>query len=140
MHRFIPAIASWMGVNVAEVEVNHRARVRGKSKYGLSRTMRVVLDLITVKFLLSYATKPLQVFGSFGFTAAFVGFLLGIYLSADKFLLGHKLADRPLLFLAVLLILVGIQFITMGLLGEMMVRIYHEGQKKPVYVIKVILE
>lgn len=140
MHRFIPAIASWMGINVAEIPVNHHPRKHGRSKYGLSRTLRVVLDLVTVKFLLSYATRPLQVFGSIGFTASTFGFLLGIYLSVDKLFLGHQLSARPLLFLAILLILVGIQLITMGLLGEMMVRIYHEGQKKPVYVIKEILE
>jgi glycosyltransferase involved in cell wall biosynthesis len=140
MHRFIPAIASSMGISVAEVPVNHRARLHGKSKYGLSRTMRVVLDLITVKFLLSYSTKPLQMFGSVGFTSAFLGFSLALYLSMDKLIFKHRLSDRPLLFLAILLILVGIQLVTMGLLGEMMVRIYHEGQHKPVYVVKEILE
>lgn len=139
MHRFIPAMASWMGVTVAEVEVNHNARRYGKSKYGLSRTLRVLLDLITVKFLLSYATKPLQMFGIVGFLSALVGFGLGVYLSVDKLVMHHGLSDRPLLFLAILLILVGFQFITMGLLGEMMVRIYHEGQKKPTYVVKEIL-
>lgn len=140
MHRFIPAMASWMGVGVAEVEVNHRPRVRGSSKYGLSRTLRVVLDLITVKFLLSYATKPLQIFGTLGFVSTLSGLVLASYLSVDKLVLGHGLSDRPLLLLAILLILVGIQFITMGLLGEMMVRIYHEGQNKPIYVIKEILD
>lgn len=140
MHRFIPAIASVMGISVAEVPVNHRPRLHGRSKYGLSRTMRVVLDLITVKFLLSYSTKPLQMFGSVGFSSAFLGFAIGVYLSFDKIILNHRLSDRPLLFLAILMILVGIQFITMGLLGEMMVRIYHEGQHKPVYVVKEILE
>lgn len=139
MHRFIPAIASSMGISVAEVAVNHRARLHGKSKYGLSRTMRVILDLITVKFLLSYSTKPLQMFGSVGFTSAILGFMVALYLSVDKLLLRHTLSNRPLLFLAILLILVGIQLITMGLLGEMMVRIYHEGQHKPVYVVKEIL-
>lgn len=140
MHRFIPAMASWMGVGVAEVEVNHHPRVRGSSKYGLSRTLRVVLDLITVKFLLSYATKPLQIFGTLGFVSTLSGLILASYLSIDKLVLGHGLSDRPLLLLAVLLILVGIQFITMGLLGEMMVRIYYEGQNKPIYVIKEILD
>lgn len=140
MHRFIPAMASWMGVSVAEVAVNHYPRRHGVSKYGLSRTMRVLLDLITVKFLLSYATKPLQIFGTLGFASSFAGFALAVYLSVDKLVLGHGLSDRPLLLLAILLILVGIQLITMGLLGEMMVRIYHEGQKKPIYVIKETLE
>jgi glycosyltransferase involved in cell wall biosynthesis len=140
MHRFIPAIASWMGINVAEIAVNHHPRQHGKSKYGLSRTLRVILDLITVKFLLSYFTKPLRIFGSLGFMSSLVGLSLASYLSVDKLLLGHGLSDRPLLFLAILLILVGIQLISIGLLGEMMVRIYHEGQKKPIYVIKEVLE
>jgi glycosyltransferase involved in cell wall biosynthesis len=139
MHRFIPAMASWMGVNVAEVPVNHHPRRHGTSKYGLSRTLRVILDLITVKFLLSYATRPLQVFGTFGFLSALVGSMIGAYLTVDKLILGHGLSNRPLLFLAILLILVGIQFISMGLLGEMMVRIYYEGQNKTTYVVREIL-
>jgi len=140
MHRFIPAMASWMGVSVAEVPVNHHPRRHGTSKYGLSRTLRVMLDLITVKFLLSYATKPLRIFGTIGFVSSVTGFLMALYLSVDKLVFKHSLSDRPLLFLAILLILVGIQFISMGLLGEMMVRIYHEGQDKPIYVIKDKLE
>lgn len=140
MHRFIPAMASWMGVNVAEIPVNHHPRRHGTSKYGLSRTLRVILDLITVKFLLSYATKPLQIFGTVGFVSFVTGVLIGSYLSIDKLVFGHGLSTRPMLFLAILLILVGIQFISMGLLGEMMVRIYYEGQNKPTYVVKEILE
>lgn len=140
MHRFIPAMASWMGVSVAEIEVKHHPRRFGTSKYGLSRTLRVILDLIAVKFLLSYAMKPLQIFGSLGFISSLTGLGLASYLSIDKLVFHHRLSDRPLLFLAILLILVGIQFITMGLLGEMMVRIYYEGQKKPTYVIKETLE
>jgi len=139
MHRFIPALASWMGISVAEIPVNHHSRKHGKSKYGLSRTMRVFLDLITVKFLLSYSTKPLQMFGSVGVMASILGFSIAAYLSCDKIFRGHPLANRPMLFLAILMILVGIQFITMGLLGEMMARIYHDGQKKPIYVIKEVL-
>jgi glycosyltransferase involved in cell wall biosynthesis len=140
MHRFIPAMASWMGIKVAEVPVNHHPRQHGRSKYGLSRTLRVLLDLITVKFLLSYATKPLQMFGTVGFLSALSGFILALYLSITKLFFGQPLSDRPLLFLAILLILVGMQFVTMGLLGEMMVRIYHEGSNKPTYVIKDFLE
>jgi len=139
MHRFIPAMASWMGVSVAEIEVNHHPRRYGTSKYGLSRTLRVLLDLITVKFLLSYATKPLQMFGTLGFASSLGGFLLALYLSIQKLVFDQPLSGRPMLFLAILLILVGMQFVTMGLLGEMMVRIYHEGQKKPTYVIKELL-
>jgi len=140
MHRFIPAMASWMGVSVTEVEVNHNPRKHGRSKYGLSRTLRVLLDLITVKFLLSYATKPLQIFGTIGFFVSLTGFGLAGYLSYDKLVLKHGLSDRPLLFLAILMILVGLQFVTMGLLGEMMVRIYHEGSKRPTYVVKQLLD
>ncbi len=139
MHRFIPAMASWMGVSVAEIKVNHRPRRHGTSKYGLSRTLSVLLDLITVKFLLSYATKPLQVFGTLGVASSLSGFVLALYLSVQKLVFEQPLSDRPMLFLAILLILVGLQFVTMGLLGEMMVRIYHEGQNKPTYVIKEVL-
>jgi glycosyltransferase involved in cell wall biosynthesis len=140
MHRFIPAMASWMGISVAEIKVNHYPRRHGRSKYGLSRTVRVILDLITVKFLLSYSTKPLQMFGTFGLLATGLGFGLGAYLTIQKFFFSQPLSDRPLLFLAILLMLVGLQFITMGLLGEMMVRVYHEGQNKPTYVVKEHLE
>ncbi|MCL6630790.1 MAG: glycosyltransferase, partial [Armatimonadetes bacterium] len=96
--------------------------------------------LITVKFLLSYATKPLQMFGTIGFFVSLTGFGLAGYLSYDKLVLKHGLSDRPLLFLAILMILVGLQFVTMGLLGEMMVRIYHEGSKRPTYVVKELLD
>jgi len=140
MHRFIPALASWMGISVTEIPVSHHPRKHGKSKYGLSRTLRVFLDLITVKFLLSYSTKPLQMFGSVGVLASAMGFSIAAYLSYDKLFRGNPLSNRPMLFLAILMILVGIQFITMGLLGEMMARIYHDEQKKPIYVIKEILE
>lgn len=136
MHRFIPAMASWMGTDVTEIQVNHSPRIHGSSKYGLSRTLRVALDLITVKFLLSYASKPLRMFGTFGFIAGTAGFLLALWLSVQKLVYMKGLSDRPMLFLAILLMLVGVQFVTMGLLGEMMVRIYHEGQGKPTYVIK----
>lgn len=139
MHRFIPAVASWYGVRVAEVETVHHPRMRGKSKYGISRTIKVVLDLITVKFLQSFSTKPIQFFGPFGILSGFLGFLILLYLSADKLLFGKDIGGRPLLLLGALLIIVGIQLIGMGLLGEMLVRVYHESQKKPIYVIKKIL-
>jgi glycosyltransferase involved in cell wall biosynthesis len=139
MHRFIPAVASWYGVRVAEVETVHHPRMRGKSKYGISRTVKVVLDLITVKFLQSFSTKPIQFFGPFGILSGFLGFLILLYLSVDKLLWGRDIGGRPLLLLGALLIIVGIQLIGMGLLGEMLVRVYHESQKKPIYVIKKIL-
>jgi len=139
MHRFIPAVASWYGVRVAEVEVAHHPRLKGRSKYGISRMIKVVLDLITVKFLQSFSTKPIQFFGPLGVISVFLGFLISLYLSVDKIFFGHNIGGRPLLLLGVLLIIVGIQLIGMGLLGEMLVRVYHESQRKPTYVIKKIL-
>ena len=139
MHRFIPAVASWYGVRVAEVEVAHHPRLKGKSKYGISRTLKVVLDLITVKFLQSFSTKPIQFFGPIGVVCGFLGFLISLYLAIDKIFLGHQIGGRPLLLLGALMIIVGIQLIGMGLLGEMLVRVYHESQRKPTYVIKKIL-
>jgi glycosyltransferase involved in cell wall biosynthesis len=138
MHRFIPAVANWYGVKIAEVETTHHPRLRGKSKYGISRTIKVVLDLITVKFLQSFSTKPLQFFGPMGLLSGLIGFLISLYLTVEKILLGTDIGGRPLLLLGALLIIVGIQFIGMGLLGEMMVRVYHETQKKPIYVIKKV--
>ncbi len=139
MHRFIPAVASWYGVRVAEVETTHYPRLRGKSKYGLSRTIKVILDLITVKFLQSFSTKPLQFFGPIGLFSGAMGFLISLYLSIEKIFIGKPIGGRPLLLLGVLLIIVGIQLIGMGLLGEMLVRVYHESQRKPIYVIKKVI-
>jgi glycosyltransferase involved in cell wall biosynthesis len=139
MHRFIPAVAKWYGVKIAEVETTHHPRLRGVSKYGISRTMRVILDLITVKFLLSFSTKPLQFFGPVGLASGAAGFFISLYLSLQKILAGADIGGRPLLLLGVLLIVVGIQFIGMGLLGEMVVRVYHETQKKPIYVVREVL-
>lgn len=140
MHRFIPAIASWMGVTIAEIPVNHRSRRFGSSKYGISRTIRVVLDLITVKFLLTYSTRPIQVFGLWGFLAGLAGFGLAAYLTIQRVFFEIPLANRPILLLAILLIFIGIQFISIGLLGELQVRTYHESQGKPIYHIKEIVE
>ena len=139
MHRFIPAVASWYGVRIAEVETVHYPRLRGKSKYGISRTIKVVLDLITVKFLQSFSTKPIQFFGPIGILSGLLGFLISLYLAIDKLFFGRDIGGRPLLLLGALLIIVGIQLIGMGLLGEMLVRVYHESQRKPIYVIKKIL-
>ncbi len=139
MHRFIPAVASWYGVRIAEVETVHYPRLRGSSKYGISRTIKVVLDLITVKFLQSFSTKPIQFFGPVGMISGMLGFLVSVYLTIDKIFFGHDIGGRPLLLLGALLIIVGIQLIGMGLLGEMIVRVYHESQRKPIYVIKKIL-
>lgn len=136
LHRFIPALASEMGVNVAEVPVNDRARRFGKSKYGISRTFRVLLDLITVRFLLGYATRPLHVFGGIGLGLGGLGGLIGLYLSFVKLVLGQSIGNRPLLLLAVLLIVLGVQMVSMGLVAEMIARTYHEAQDKPIYVIR----
>ena len=140
MHRFIPAVASWMGVKVAEVKVNHRPRIAGVSKYGIDRTIRAIPDPITVKFLLSYSTSPIQIFGLLGLFSGGGGFLLALWLSFQKVVMDIPLSNRPALLLAVLLILVGVQLISIGLLAEMMSRTYHESQNKPIYVIKDILE
>ena len=139
MHRFIPAVASWYGVRIAEVETVHHPRMKGKSKYGLSRTIKVVLDLITVKFLQSFSTKPLQFFGTIGIAGGFIGFLVLLYLSIEKLIFSKQIGGRPLLLLGALLVIVGIQFIGMGLLGEMIVRVYHESQRKPIYAIKKVI-
>lgn len=140
MHRFIPALASWIGVEVAEVPVNHMPRQFGRSKYGIGRTIRVILDLFTVKFLLDYATRPLQIFGLWGMLSAGVGTLIGLYLTYLRTFYREPLNDRPLLLLAVLLVMLGVQLISMGLLGEMVVRTYHEAQGKPIYMVRELLE
>ena len=139
MHRFIPAIASGMGISFTEIKVNHRPRMFGTSKYGITRTLRVILDLMTVKFLLSYATRPLHVFGTLGFIASSIGFILAFYMTIQRQFFGVALANRPLLLLAVLLIFIGIQFVTIGLLAELVVRTYHESQHKPIYYVRKVL-
>jgi hypothetical protein len=137
-HRFIPAVASWMGVSITEVKTRHFPRRFGRSKYGLGRILRVVLDLLTVKFLLSYSTKPIQVFGSLGLAATVVGGGIGLYLSFLKLMAGQNIGDRPLLLLSVLLVILGVQFVVLGLLGELLVRIYHESQGKPIYAVRQV--
>lgn len=136
LHRFIPAIASWQGVEVAELPVNHEARKYGTSKYGISRTTRVLLDLITVRFLLSYSTRPMQVFGAIGITSSLLGVILGAYLAYVRLVLVQPIGDRPLLMLAVLLIVLGVQFLAMGLLGELITRVYYEGRNRSIYVVR----
>lgn len=139
MHRFIPALASWMGVRIAELPVNHRARKFGKSKYGISRTLRVVLDLLTVKFLLNFSTKPIQVFGLIGLASGALGFAMALYLAVLRLIFLQSISGRPMLLLAILLMFIGIQFVTMGLLGELMIRTYYEAQNKPIYFVKEIV-
>ncbi len=140
LHRFVPALASGYGVRVAEVPVNHRAREFGQSKYGITRTFRVILDLMTVNFLLGYGTRPIHVFGGIGLLSLGLGVLAGIYLTLVKFIGGQDIGSRPLLMLAMLLIMVGVQMIAMGLLGEMIMRTYYESQDKPIYIVRESLE
>jgi H+/Cl- antiporter ClcA len=129
-----------MGVDVAEMKVNHRPRVAGKSKYGIGRTIRVVLDLITVKFLLSYSTRPIQIFGFIGLFCGLLGFMIALWVSVQRLFFDMPLSNRPVLLLAVLLMFIGVQFVSMGLLAELQARTYHESQDKPIYAIKEILE
>ncbi len=140
MHRFLPAIASQIGVKIAEMEVNHRARRAGVTKYGLSRTIRVVLDLATVKFLLNYSTRPLQIFGLIGLIAGGLGTLITGWLAYVRLFLHQGIADRPLLLLGVMLIFIGVQLVTFGLLAEVMARTYYESQDKTTYVIREVRE
>jgi len=128
--------AAEQGARIAEVEVGFRPRKAGTSKYGLWRIVRTLLDLITVKFLSGYSTAPIQVFGLIGFVLGGLGSLWTLILVAEKIMLGRELGNRPALLLAVLLVVVGVQFVSIGLLGEMLARTYHESQGKPIYVIK----
>ncbi|MFN3197630.1 MAG: glycosyltransferase family 2 protein [Bradymonadia bacterium] len=136
MHRFIPAVASWIGATVAEVKVNHRARQFGTSKYGIGRTTRVILDLITVRYIQSYLVKPMQVFGKWGFLSGFVGFIICAWLALQKIIYGSAIADRPMLLLGILLIVVGVQLISLGLVADILQRTYHEAQDKPTYHVR----
>ncbi len=138
MHRFIPAVASWMGVSLAEVPVNHRPRTRGRSKYGLGRTIRVLLDLFTVKFLLSYGTRPAHLFGLMGLVSGGAGFGILAYLAYIRLFADTAIAGRPLLSLGVLLFLTGVILVSFGLVAELMVRTYHESQGKPIYVVREV--
>jgi glycosyltransferase involved in cell wall biosynthesis len=139
MHRFIPALAAQIGVKIAEVPVNHRPRIHGVSKYGISRTFRVLLDLLTVQFFLSFATRPLHMFGSMGFAAGGLGSVMLAVLGFEKFFMGVSIGSRPLLLIGVMLVLIGFQFICFGLLAEVMVRIYHEAQDKKTYAVRDVL-
>jgi glycosyltransferase involved in cell wall biosynthesis len=135
MHRFIPAVASWVGVRILEIPVNHRARQFGTSKYGIGRTLRVVLDLMTVRFMQTYLVRPMQVFGLAGLASLGMGILMCAWLVIEKLFFSARLSDRPLLLLGVLLIVVGVQLLSLGLVADVISRTYHESQgKKPYYV------
>ncbi len=142
MHRFIPALASWSGARITECVVNHRPRTAGAAKYGLGRTLKVVLDLITVKFLGSFSTKPIYIFGGLGLVSALGAVASGLAVLYQKFISQTHLAmnRNPLLVLTAMLITATIQFVLMGLLAELLVRTYHESQNRPTYVIREILE
>jgi glycosyltransferase involved in cell wall biosynthesis len=140
MHRFLPAIASEMGVTIEEMVVRHRPRVAGKSNYGISRTIRVLLDLLTVKFLISYSTRPLQIFGLLGITMGLLGTAVCGWLAYLRLFGNQSIADRPMLLFGILLIFTGVQLVTLGLLAEMQARTYHESQDKPIYVIRDMLD
>lgn len=136
MHRFVPALASQVGAKVTEMPVNHHPRLYGTSKYGISRTVRVVLDLMTVKFLLSYSTKPIQLFGKWGVYTLFAGFVSGCATVYMKMFEHMSMNRNPLWILTVFLLFMGVQFIVLGLLGELNARTYYEAQGKPIYVLK----
>ncbi len=140
MHRFIPAIAKWSGANVTEIPVNHRPRIHGKAKYGLGRTWKVILDLITIKFLGTFSNRPIHIFGGLGLLSMIMSFLTAFYMIYLK-LTQHIDMDRsPLPVLAAMLMMMAVQFMLMGLLAEMQCRIYHESQNKPTYVVRKIIQ
>jgi len=136
MHRFIPIYAAWAGARVTEIPVEHHARTMGKSKYGLSRTLKVVFDLMTIKFMASYQTKPIYVFGSFGMLAFAISILGGLYAVFLKIFHRADFVQTPLPILCIVMFAVGVQFLLMGLLAEMLVRTYHESQAKSIYAVR----
>ena len=140
LHRFLPALAYIEGAKITEIPVNHHARRFGQSKYGLGRTFRVIMDLLTIFFMKKFLTRPMHVFGFFGLLVTICGLLTGIYLTFLKLALGQSIGDRPLLILCVLLILTGVQLFSFGLLGELLMRTYHESQKRPIYRIRDIFQ
>jgi glycosyltransferase involved in cell wall biosynthesis len=139
MHRFLPVLASWAGASVEEIAVNHRPRVFGHSKYGIDRTLRVVLDLITIKFLMSYRTKPMQVFGKWGLLAMGTGVVAGGITLAEKLFYRQDVTDNAWLYVCMFFGLGGLQLIGMGLLGEINVRTYYESQNKAIYTVREIV-
>jgi glycosyltransferase involved in cell wall biosynthesis len=136
LHRFVPALVSQVGASITEMPVNPRSRHTGQSKYGLDRTLRVVLDLITVKFLLKYSTKPMQLFGKWGVIAGLFGMLCGATTVYMKLFEGLSMNRNPLLVLTAFLLFAAAQFFALGLLGELVTRVYHEIQDKPIYTVR----
>ena len=136
LHRFIPALAAEVGANIIEVPVRHHARTRGVSKYGIDRTFRVLLDLLWIKFLMRFLHRPLQAFGGVGLALGATGVLILAWLTYEKLALGAEIGGRPLLLLGVLLMLIGVQLVATGLMGELLTRIYHEPQGRPQYLLR----
>ncbi|MGG6298241.1 glycosyltransferase [Leptolyngbya sp. AN02str] len=139
LHRFLPALAFIEGARITEVPVRHHARQFGKSKYGLGRTFRVLMDLSTIAFMKKFLTKPMHVFGLFGLVSLALGTLLGIYLTILKLGFGQAIGDRPLLILAVVLFITGVQLFSFGLLAELLMRTYHESQNRPIYRVREVV-
>jgi len=137
LHRFIPALAAEVGANIIEVPVRHHARTRGQSKYGIDRTVRVILDLLWIKFFIRFLHRPIQAFGGLGLGMLSIGLLILAWLTFDKLALGHDIGGRPLLLLGVLLALIGVQLVATGVLGELLTRIYHEPEGRPQYVLRL---
>ncbi|MBF6612638.1 MAG: glycosyltransferase family 2 protein [Chloroflexi bacterium] len=139
MHRFIPAHAAWVGATITEIPVQHHPRIHGKSKYGIARTLKVILDLLTVKFLGSYSTKPIYIFGGLGLSSIAVSFVSIAIATMDKLLNGVSLIQSPLLLLTAMLFIIGVQLVLMGFIAEIGVRTYHESQSKPTYVVRRVV-
>jgi glycosyltransferase involved in cell wall biosynthesis len=139
LHRFLPALAFIEGARISEVKVNHHARRFGQSKYGLDRTFRVLMDLLTVWFMKRFLTRPMHVFGFGGLAAMGLGLIIGLWLVGEKLLLGSDIGDRPLLLMALLSFLTGVQLFCFGLLAELQMRTYHESQGRPIYRVRATL-
>jgi glycosyltransferase involved in cell wall biosynthesis len=140
LHRFLPALAYIEGAKIAELPVSHHARQFGSSKYGLSRTFRVLMDLMTIYFMKRFLTRPMHAFGWFGLISTTIGLGLGLHLTYVKIILGESIGNRPLLTLAVLLVLAGLELFCFGLLAELMMRTYHESQGRTIYRVREVVE
>jgi glycosyltransferase involved in cell wall biosynthesis len=139
LHRFLPALAYIEGARITEIPVRHHPRRFGQSKYGLSRTFRVMMDLLTISFMKKFLTKPMHVFGLLGLLSMVLGAIIGIYLTFLKLAWGQMIGNRPLLILAVLLLVTGVQLFCFGLLAELLMRTYHESQGRPIYRVREVI-
>jgi glycosyltransferase involved in cell wall biosynthesis len=136
LHRFLPALAYAAGARLAEIPVSHHPRHFGRTKYGLSRTVKVILDLLAVRFLMSYSTRPIHIFGLLGLLSSLAGSIILLYLGVVRIILQQPIGDRPLTLLGILLLVIGVQFVTSGLLAELVTRTYYESQGKPIYTVR----